>query len=157
MKMVNVIRFRGLTFVPLGTALPRIVVVRYVCPKDWWACSDVYAQWRKCPSQQWHTLLQLRNLFQLGRLDIIIQILCTRSVGCAVEAAGVLAQLTNPTHALIKLNDSSTYIIARLLGIYLMHRRFIRIYLEINKAEGESSKIFLFFAIFPSITFYSPL
>uniref|UniRef100_A0A0M3HRE8 Insc_C domain-containing protein n=1 Tax=Ascaris lumbricoides TaxID=6252 RepID=A0A0M3HRE8_ASCLU len=57
------------------------------------------------------------KLLSLGRLDIIIQILCTRSVGCAVEAAGVLAQLTNPTHALIKLNDSSTYIIARLLDV----------------------------------------
>uniref|UniRef100_A0A915AIV5 Protein inscuteable homologue C-terminal domain-containing protein n=1 Tax=Parascaris univalens TaxID=6257 RepID=A0A915AIV5_PARUN len=117
MEMVNLIRFRGLKFVRVRTAFPRIVVVRYVCPEDGRASSDAEAPWRKFPSGQWHTLVQLHNLFQLGRLDIIIQILCTRSVGCAVEAAGVLAQLTNPTHALIKLNDSSTYIIARLLDV----------------------------------------
>ncbi|KHN82465.1 hypothetical protein Tcan_15724 [Toxocara canis] len=57
------------------------------------------------------------KLLALGGLDTVIHILCTCSVACAVEAAGVLTQLTNPRHALVKLDASFAHVVARLLDV----------------------------------------
>ncbi|VDK45459.1 unnamed protein product [Anisakis simplex] len=57
------------------------------------------------------------RMLSLEGLDTVIHILCTCSTACAVEAAGVLTQLTNPKNALAKLSVSCAHIIARLLDV----------------------------------------
>lgn len=58
------------------------------------------------------------QLISIGGLDLVIQLFNTKPTSCAVEAAGVLAQLTNPNHPFIRLGHNQIdTIIVRLLQL----------------------------------------
>lgn len=62
--------------------------------------------------------LYSEELLQLGGLETVLQQLNSSSTPCAIEAAGLLTQLTNPQHSFVQLNHVEAILI-RLLGIYL--------------------------------------
>jgi len=57
------------------------------------------------------------QLLSMAGLDTVVQILCNGNIACSVEAAGVLTQLTNPTHAFAKLHTLIPQIVTRLLDV----------------------------------------
>ncbi|KAH7727373.1 CBN-INSC-1 protein [Aphelenchoides avenae] len=58
------------------------------------------------------------QLLSIGGLDVVVHILCSNpSFECAVEAAGVITQLTNPGTCYAKLHSSFSPVILRLISL----------------------------------------